>query len=141
MLRNVWEEEMNDQARQELKDRWDCHPICSENWLMAWHLRWSGRQTRVSKEQVRNVLAKYHAYYKGSSTYFDSNLINELSDLYPYVYENSKDPEKEKEWCSHWKINKSTQSFSWNGENHFWADDFDICPVKGCHAPRPGSEA
>lgn len=43
-------------------------------------------------------------------------------------------------WCEHWERHGSDWcrvKASGNPYSHFPGSDWDICPVRGCHAPRP----
>lgn len=90
---------------------------------------------KVSRDQIRSVLVRYHAYYKGSSQYLDSNLINDLEALL--------NGEKKVEWCKDiewhggaWAIRAVTDQPVWlRGIGSLKVDDWKLCPI--CSAPRP----
>ena len=96
-------------------------------------LREAQKPRVVSREEIRKVL---------QDTY-GSALIERESTLIDNLLALLNEPSK-KEWCEHCKLDSSVS----HPKNMYWVfngissmfENWDICPVSGCHAPRPKAE-
>lgn len=105
--------------------------------LLAWHLRHSPAQRKVGREEIEKIFERWNFH-----SYLNRGLI---SDLLAILNGQEKEPER-KTWCEHWRYENGWHFMGAHDPKYSailvgsaYADDWDICPVKGCHAPRPTS--
>ena len=105
----------------------------------AWHLRHSTRE--VGRKEITRLLwpssMNNMLCIKFSSTEQANKLVDDLLALFS--------PAKARVWCSHFKYSSEKDEdglgrWLFNGTAGYGTAGWDICPVAGCHAPRPRPE-
>lgn len=99
------------------------------NELMNWH---KSHQRKVSREKVIGWLTLHCPWTQWTHHHVQEKITDLLSIL-----------NDEPKWCSHWEPLSDKAWIRVTGTNHTPQEkgltdyDWDICPVKGCHAPKP----
>ena len=81
----------------------------------------------------------------------EKELVKLINHMFPRKFVNEREAivstimswakgEKKREWCSHWKWVDNRDQWNFTGPDFYRISpnsDWDICPVAGCHEPRP----
>lgn len=82
------------------------------------------------RAELENILSNHWISFSGLSPDPDKIRASLITTLLAWAQ-----GEKEKIWCSHMKWRPEEEA--WLLDYNTYISDWDICPVKGCHKPRP----